>query len=214
MPGGARRVPAHRAWALGLLALGPAWAAHGATYSELVDGDISGDRLAPTMLVLEAGVNPVRGAFGNGDVDYLAVSVPAGHELARIILDPATVPGSQFSFLAVQAGPVMTVSPAAAPAGLLGWTHFGAAQFGTDILDDMGRGLGAIRFTGPLPAGDYTFWTQELESGDGLGYAFDFEVTAVVPLPPAAALLAAALGSLGVLRARRREPVPRGARSG
>jgi len=179
--------------------------ARAATYDESVHGDLADSGLLPGTLLLAPGSNVLRGSFGNGDLDYLAITVPAGHELRAIVLDPLTATGSQFSFIAIQAGPLMTVTPTTAPAGLLGWTHFSAAQEGTDILDDLGRGAGATGFTGGLAAGAYTLWIQELESGDDLGFAFGLEVGAIVPVPPAAALFATGLALLvPVRRARRR----------
>lgn len=175
--------------------------ADAASHIESLHGDVSDDRLDPSVLVLDPGTNLVAGAFGDGDLDYIAVSVPTGYTLSSLILNPGTLTGSQFSFIAMQAGPTMTVAPSTAPSGLLGWTHFGGIDIGTDLLDDLGTGLGASGFVGPLEAGDYTLWIQELDAGPDLGYDFTLNITAV-PLPGAGWLLGS--GLLGLLATRRR----------
>ena len=68
------------------------------------------------------------------------------------------------SFIAVQEGTVFTepTNPADIDvANLLGYALFGDATVGGDNLQLIGAGEGAQGFTGPLPAGDYTFWIQE-----------------------------------------------------
>ena len=114
------------------------------------------------------------------------------------------------SFIGVQRGTQFTES-AGAPnvANILGYTHFGAGNgtLGTDILDNMGTGAGAIGFTPPLTAANYTFWSQETSASPAT-YTLDFQVTAVpnaVPIPGGAfMLLAAALAIGGAFVLRRR----------
>jgi hypothetical protein len=58
----------------------------------------------------------------------------------------------------------------------------------------MGQGFGSTQFTPPLPAGEYTFWIQEL-SAERLFYELDFQVTPV-PVPAALWLFGSALAGL------------------
>ena len=70
---------------------------------------------------------------------------------------------------------------------------------GTNILDDMGKGEGAIGFKPPLPEGAYTYWMQET-SPDVATWQFDY---VVVPVPsPAGAPVMLALGALAARRRR------------
>lgn len=181
----------------GVLALAPAAAAD-VFWNEAVDGDLSNDRLAPSAFVFDVGTHSLLATTGSGNLDYLSITVPAGMELASLTL-VAYTGNDRTAFIAVQEGATFTEAPGAPDAGnLLGWAHFGTGpgNVGTDILDDMGTGPGAIGFTPPLGAGTYSFWLQQL--GATVTYQLDFEV---VPAPSAAGLLA--LGGLALARRRR-----------
>lgn len=191
---------------LGLCTLG----AQAATaWDESSAGDLSNDGLAPTALSLGLGENLLLGRTGRTDGvvdrDYFSFTLAAGTQLDTLTV----LPGSSFlgpgaaSFIAVQAGPQLTVNPTGgSAAGLLGWVHYSENDVGTDILGLMGIGPGAIGFAGPLPAGTYSFWIQDTGSGVA-DYRFDFAVSAV-PEPAAWALWLAGLGLLA--GARRRAP--------
>lgn len=158
-------------------------------WDEAVHGDLSNDRLAPTPLTLTPGTHSLFATSVSGDREYLACTIPAGAQLARLILvSYAGLDGTAFA--AVQAGPTLTEPPQGTNvANLLGWSHFGpgAGNLGSDILDGMGAGPGAIGFTPPLPSGVFTFWLQQT-GPNASTYQFDFVVT---PSPgPAAVLLA------------------------
>jgi hypothetical protein len=166
------------------------------SYSEAADGDLSGDRLAPTALVLEPGSNLVTGNTIFGDLDYVTISIPA--QLSAIVLTQYATQLNTVSFVGVQTGTVFTL-PASTPdpSQLLGWAHFGDTLEGTDILDDIGVGFGSQGFVPPLPAGNYTFWIQE--TGVYLAdYQFDF---VVVPEPASLVLAALGIGALALRRA-------------
>lgn len=191
-----RFVPALAA-AAGLLAASTAGAA--SIWSEGVDGDLSGNRLAPTALgALAAGSSTVTATSVAGDREYFSVVVPAGHQLDAIVLGSYSS-ASGLSFVAVQAGATFTEpSSGTNVANLLGWAHFGPAQVATTILDDLGLGAGAQGFTPPLPAGTYTFWSQEV-GASAITYALDFQVS-VVPEPGTGALLALGVAALAARR--------------
>lgn len=178
------------------LAAGPAAAV--VVHDESIHGDVSNDRLSPTAYVLSSGTNSLLATSVSGDREYVRFTVPAGFQLSQVVLASyAGIDGT--AFIGVQAGSTLTEPPTGTNvANLLGWTHFGPGpgNVGTDILDNIGVGAGAIGFTGSLSAGDYTFWIQQT-GANAATYQMDF---VVVPAPAAAGLL----GLAGVLACRRR----------
>lgn len=172
--------------------------ANGASYSETVDGDMSGDGLAPSSLSLEFGSNAISGSTVAGDLDYLTIHVLDGGALAAIVL---TGFGStdDLAFIAIQSGTRLT-EPASGTdvANLLGWAHL-AQPLGDDYLALMGTDPGAIGYSGPLPAGDYTLWIQQT-GPQPVDYAFD----ALVDLPELASVVLLALAALAASHALRR----------
>jgi hypothetical protein len=180
------------------------WAAF--VYDEAVDGDLSGDGLSPTVLVAGEGTNILVGSTVAGDLDYLTFNVGAGLTLDAIIL-AAFDSDDDLAFMAIQSGPQFTEPPAGTdPANLLGWLHMEQSFVGTDILDDMGQGEGAIGFTPPLGSGDYSFWIQQTDI-DALNYELHFMISGGAPIPVPAALPLLGSGLLmlsGYSRFRRR----------
>lgn len=184
---------------LGAVLAAAPWFANAASYSESVNGDMSGDRLVPSSLALDLGSNTISGSTLLGDIDYLTIHVPDNALLASLTL---TAFGSidDLAFIAIQSGTVFTEPDLGTDvANLLGWAHF-ALPLGQDFLQIMGSGPGAIGYVGALPAGDYTLWIQQT-GADLVTYTFDAQVT--VPEPGSLALLAFALAALGAARTRR-----------
>ena len=192
---------------LGMFVSSTAWATN---YDEAVSGDLSGDRLNPTIITLTEGSNLITATSASGDLEYYRLFVPGGKRLSAVVVVSNTSPS--VSFIGVQRGTQLTESaPAPNVANILGYTDFGAGNgtIATDILDNMGTGAGAIGFTPPLGAANYTFWSQE--TGAAATYTLDFQVTAVptaVPFPGAAVvLLGIALLATGFLGIRPRAAV-------
>ena len=152
-----------------------------AGYSEKRSGDLSNSGLAPTPVKLKLGSNVISGKYGvkDGvtDRDYFTVKVPLGQQLSAIRLEPETQVGINVSFIGVQKGKQVTVAPVGgSPEDLLGWTHYGTADEGTDILPAIGQGAGAKGFVPPLGPGTYSFWVQETATCN-CQYRFTFQVT-------------------------------------
>ena len=166
-------------------------------WNEATAGDLSNSGTSPTFIALAAGSNQILGTTGAGaagvDRDYFSFTLPAGGKLLSLTVLPGTGVLGNVSFIGVQSGPQVTVLPtSASAAGLLGWTHYGAADVGTNILPRIGiASNGSTGFSAPLGAGTYSFWIQEFGSGSA-SYGFDLSV-ALVPEPAAAALMLAGL---------------------
>jgi len=177
-----------------ILFLATGTVARATNYNEGINGDLSGNRLIPTDLVLTPGTNSVIATSVRNDREYLHITVPGGFVLSALI--NASYTGNDgTAFVGVQAGSTFTEDPATVNvANLLGWSHFGTnlATVGEDILDDIGLGDDAIGFTPPLPAGDYTFWIQQTGT-NACTYQFDFMVT---PEPASLGLLLIGLSAL------------------
>lgn len=164
-------------------------------WDESVNGDLSGNRLAPNAFVLSAGTSSIRATSVAGDLEYVTFKLPAGHSITAVN-HTSWVSNDNIGFIAVQAGTTFTQPATGTNVGqLLGWRHFGSASLGTDILPGIGTGSGAIGFAPPLTLTDYTFWIQQ--TGGTATYQLDF---VVVPAPSSAG----ALGLLTVLALRRR----------
>jgi hypothetical protein len=198
-----------RGGALAVALLGTVTAEAAVIYDEGTSGDFSNTGIAPTALGLVAGSNEILGSMGftgtGLDRDYFALTVPTGKALTAIRALPGTEVAVGASFLGMQAGAQMTVSPNAfTAAGLLGWAHYSdPPPAGADLLPTMSvAGFGSSGFTIPLAAGSYTFWLQDVDGP--ASYHLDFVVANVapVPLPGALALFAPAL--LGMLRGRKK----------
>jgi len=151
-------------------------------YKESRKGDLSDDGLTPTVIKLDLGDNVIAGAFGSTegvvDRDYFTFKIATGQQLSAIRVKQQTQVGGNLSFIGLQKGKQVTVPPeGGSPEGLLGWTHFGTDDEGTDILPAICQGAGAKGCTAPLGSGNYTFWVQELAPCN-CQYRFVFRVTA------------------------------------
>ncbi|MBL8086934.1 MAG: hypothetical protein JNM85_02545 [Chthonomonas sp.] len=170
-------------------------------WKESVNGDLSNNRLSPTALTLAGGVNVIQATTSNGDREYFSLKVPVGCQLDKLILSDY-VSNDMRAFIGFQKGTTMTVDPNAPdPSALLGYAHFGpgGVSVGNDLLPAMATGFGAIGFTTPLPAGDYTYWVNQL--GASTNWEMQWHVSAV---PEPAAIIPLTMGVLAIaVRLRR-----------
>lgn len=193
------------AWSFALLGL--VGSVQAADWNEAVNGDLSGNGLAPTVFSVAAGGNAIRGttgrAFAGGpvDTDYFTFTVPAGHELSELTVLAGTLALGDGSFIGFMSGSTFTVPPTTqTAAGLVGWTLFGESNIGDDLLGFMSTpNFGSTGFSPPLPAGSYSFWIQETSVGVST-YALSLVVTAV-PEPSTTLFM---LGGLALLAASRK----------
>ena len=176
--------------------------AHAANgWNEAVSGDLANVGTSPTPVTLGLGSNLIAGSTGRTsgvvDRDYFSVSIAPGQQLSavNVLAGTAATNAGGVSFIAVQAGLQVTVSPTGgSAAGLLGWLHFGENDLGTNVLPVMGIGIGATGFVDTLPAGNYAFWIQDTGTGTAL-YRLDFNVSAV-PEPATVLMLLAGLAGI------------------
>lgn len=147
-------------------------------YDEAVDGDISDDPSNPTQLTLSPGTTTVSLSTGDKEEEYLTVDIPDGFELDSLVLESFS-PERNVAFIGVQQGDEFTepLNRDSADIGnLLGYNLFGEPrQIGTDILDDIGDGFGAMGFEGALPADEYTFALRQ--AGIESDYTLAFNVS-------------------------------------
>jgi PEP-CTERM motif len=176
--------------------------ANAANYTETGNGDLSGNRAAPTQFSLTNGSNNLTATTQGGDLDVVRVNVPAGHLLNQLIVRSFTQAGfDSTAFVGMQAGTTFTVDPNLGDTSqLLGYTHFGAGSVGSNILPFIGQGFDSIGFTPPLQSGPYSLFLQQ--QGTPVTYQFDF-VVAAVPEPSTMMLGGAGLALLLVARRRK-----------
>lgn len=156
-----------------------------AAYDETADGDISDDRLDPTIITVDNGSNTVTGCVqgnsqpGGRDIDYFTFEVPTGSELTAINLDNYDAAPNNLAFIGIQSGNTFT-EPASGTnvSNLLGGLTYGENNENTDILPTMGTSLGgAIGFVSPLPAGSYTIWMNQ--TGPQSCYTLDLVIAPI-----------------------------------
>jgi VCBS repeat-containing protein len=171
-------------------------------YDEAINGDPSNNRLFPTQVQLQEGANVLKTnivSVDRKDREYIRVNVPEGFQLNSIVLNAYNSPqGDNIAFMGIQRGTTFTESAETTNvANLLGYTLFGpeaetdprgasSAGVGDDLLDDLGAttdvdgtGKGIQGFSGPLGAGNYTFWIQQADGTANATFQFN-----VVPVPP------------------------------
>jgi len=147
------------------------------------------------------------GDHGQGvDRDYFKFTVPAGSTLTAIKLLPNTAVSGGVSFLGMQSGPQLTVTPSGGgQEQLIVLGHYGNDLINMDLLPELKRSTTKI----PLPSGTYSVWVQD--TGGPAEYGLDFVISApaaaAMPAPSSPwwglLMLGVLLGSVVYFRAAR-----------
>jgi hypothetical protein len=198
---------------LAALAL-PLGSAQALTWDETINGDLSDDGTAPTLLgTLDPGSNLISGTMGSLggtgplDPDVWNFTIDPGYYLTGINLVGYSAQSgslSNQSFMAIANGGSIDMNDPSNHLSNALW-GYGTDGFGNTYnnllaLLDAGPEFGGLGFNGPLPAGNYTFWIQE--GSDQINYNIDF-VTSPVPVPEPGSLLLLGVAGLWLLRRRR-----------
>lgn len=172
------------------------------TFSESIDGDLSSSPTAPTALgATTLGSNVVTGATGQGDGDYLTLTVPAGQQLTAVTLLSTSGSGHFFGF-------TLGTTASSTASGLeLGYL-FGTEFVNEDLLTSSNIASAPVFAGSALPSplalgpGDYTFHFQE--NAGGLNTT-PFSVDFVTSVPEPSSALLGLLGlAMTVTRRQRR----------
>jgi hypothetical protein len=179
--------------------------AHGQLWIEGVDGEASGDPLAPSDAgVMVLGSNIFTGSVSNvqgaDQRDYITFVVPDGLSIAQLILlefSPDNIAWTHFDD-----GPTSVIPGEDTADSLLAGAHIlDGTPIGSDLFGNYQTGspnlLAGPGFDGPIGPGTYTFLMQQT-SPVFQNYSLDF---VVVPSPGFAIM---AIGALAVPRRRRR----------
>lgn len=194
------------------LAFAPLQANAQVSFDEIVSGELSGDNAAPTDLgIFSVGTNSVAGLIvdatgANPNVDVFTFEIAAGTQLDGIVLSEF---GSDddLAFLGFNDSNTFPFDSTALGSGPDQSQFTGGLLFGqvtnTNILDDIGGGGIGSGFSGPLNAGEYTVFLQQL-GGSTVDYEFQFNVSSTAAIPePTSAIVLAGLGLAGLIRRRR-----------
>ena len=206
-------VHARHWFAIAALAMTGTVAPAAVVFDESVDGPLSRDNDKPTALTFAVGENTVAGTISrartDGDVDVYTFNVPIGAVLDSIALDTFESLDN-LAFFAIDSGTMFPydvfdfddVANGFLPeSAYLGGTVFGPSDITNDVnLLTRAGNIGGARFTGPLPADDYSIYVQQ--TGASTDYSLTFNVTSVTAVPEPGSMLA--LATVGAVLWRRR----------
>lgn len=143
-------------------------------YIELLNGELSHDFSAPTVLDFVVGKNFVTASQGAGDVDYFTFTIPQNSMLSQIVVDDYQSTDSAAFIGVISSSTFSTNAGDTQASDLLGGTLYGKATLGDNILPSMGSLMGATGFSGELPSGAYSIWLNQ--TGDMSTASFNFVV--------------------------------------
>ena len=180
--------------------LGPIFVGQAANWNESIDGDLSGNNLAPTNLTFDLGVNIVSGTMGGDpgesiplDRDIFTFTLAPGQYLTSINFLTFSPVGA--SFYAIAPGTSISLTD---PAGHLSTVLISSTGEYLDDLD-LGAYSSGTGLTAPLAPSTYTIWFQELASVVTYSTAYT-----VVPEPSTWLAVVGGVGMLLAIRKRRR----------
>jgi hypothetical protein len=163
-----------------LLAALAAPASAAVVHNESVNGDLSSNAAAPTLLAFALGGNTVIGTTTSGDRDYLRFTIPANQVLSGLNL--LVYSPDNLSFAAFNAGTTSYVPSGTTNAFFLAGIHVELGDLGSDILPRfVDRSVTTYALSMPrLDPGDYCFIIQQLNSFIQY-YSLEFIVEGIVP---------------------------------
>lgn len=173
-------------------------------YNEIVSGDL-GDPInaAPTDLgVLGLGVNTVSGSLDNTfsilDRDAFTFNVAVGQQLDSLSF--TNLQGEDRFYALSNQDTALSTSSAN---GNYYASLVGAGSIGTNLLDGTVNNLRTVGSgqSGPLGAGEYSFWLQETDFSV-VGYSLSLSTSTAVPEPGATCVLFISGGLMGLRRRR------------
>jgi len=174
-------------------------------WDEAMNGDLSTDPMAPTLVVFELGSNIITGTItGSGDIrDYITFTLAPGQALAALNLltwdDVPTGDPGNTGFTAINAGSTSFIPGVDTVDDFLGSNHVEAFHEGTDILPGIAAApFGGMGFNIPLEAGTYGYLVQQTGAPTN-AYSIEFVVT---PAPGAAAIMVLGAAMFGGPRRR------------
>lgn len=149
-------------------------------YDESVDGDLSLDNNAPTVIEFTPGDNHVISTQMQtvDQANFFTFQIPEGYELSQLIVD--SYEGSDdLGFIGIDAGSFIATTPPS----FIGGLSYGTANVDTDILPAMGDSsnpaavaISGFGFTPPLNATQYTVWLNQ--TGANSSSVLNFVVSA------------------------------------
>jgi len=155
-------------------------------WDENVNGLLSTDPAAPTLLAFSIGSNVVNGSCGNISAqvrDYITFTVPAGHTLTALNL--LAYSPENTGFAAVNSGNTSIVPSNPTIGFWMAGIHVDPSFLGTDLFDamrDASLTLEALPAS-QLDPGDYTFIIQQT-SPIITTYSLEFVLEGPVPTTP------------------------------
>ena len=148
-------------------------------HDESVNGDLSSNNAAPTLLAFALGGNTVIGTTQSGDRDYLRFTIAPNHVLSGLILHVYSP--DNLSFAAFNAGTTSYIPSGTTNAFFLSGIHVELGDLGSDILPRfVDRAVTTYALDTPqLDPGDYCFVIQQTNA-IVQSYSLEFIVEAVV----------------------------------